>query len=187
MRIKFWFVVVGIMLLENEDNDKMWSCRGLKHAINFPGLRSLPCVLPCRGGLWTCVCVYLDAHDSAMKFSTHERTPFLPTLVCAQIANSATGDIRSGCASDDDSSASRSSCSSVRASICGVRSLTNAMKLDSVVSRSRHLGIKCRQARCVSTSEAPIISSIIPVCNFFVFYVLWNFNVCCRCLLCRST
>jgi hypothetical protein len=47
----------------------MRSCRGLKCAINFPGQRSLPCVLPCRGGLWTCM--YLDAHDSAMKFSTH--------------------------------------------------------------------------------------------------------------------
>ena len=59
-----------------------------------------------------------------VHFWPFERTPFLPMLVCAQIVNSATGDIRSGCTSDDDSSASRSSCSSVRASTCAIRSLT---------------------------------------------------------------
>ena len=135
-----------------------------------------PCRLQC---LHCCWLVYL---------SPFERTPFLPMLVCAQIVNSATGDIKDGCCtSDDDSFASRSSCPSVRASICGITSMTNAMELDSVVSRSRHLGIKCRQARCVSTSDVPIISRIILVCHFFVFHILWNFNTCCRCLLCRST
>ena len=155
----------------------VFGCARQRHEVFYAWLclSFRPCVLQCLHRCWL-VC-----------FSPFERTPFLPVLVCAQIVNSATGDIRSGCTSDDDSSASRPSCSSVRASTCAIRSLTNAMKLDSVVSRSRHLGIKCRQARCVSTSEAPIISSIIPVCNFFVFYVLWNFNVCCRCLLCRST
>ena len=118
--------------------------------------------------------------------SPFERTPFLPVLARAQIVNSGTGDINGGC-SDDGSSASRSSCSSVRASIYGVSSMTNAMKLGSVVSRSRHLGIKCRQARHVSTSEAPMISSVILVCHLCVFRVLWNFNTCCRHLLHRST
>jgi hypothetical protein len=112
------------------------------------------------------------------------RLPFRPMLLCAQAVNSGVGDMMG---SDDGSSSSTSKSSSLRASTCGMRSITNAMKLDSLVSRSRHIGIRCRQARYVSTSDAPRISSIILVAHVLVFHTLWNLSMCCRYLLCRST
>ena len=115
-----------------------------------------------------------------------ERTPFRPTLSWAHAACTYTGDNKDS-ASRADEAASTSNSASLRASIWSVSTATNAMKFDTASSRSRHFGMRCRQARYESTKEAPNTSSCMRVAHDFVFHVSWNLSMCWRCRLCLST